>query len=167
MVSSFLTFLVFFEIQAVLALCSLSKCKDTASANAIELVLIAEPQLILCKDTDFLVHKSKAGDDFCGGAVLFPFCNIPFPIDCVAETGADASRWLAELLWISLLNSAFFANFAKHFKDLRMDTQAKNERARRLYCRLGYEEIGIVSCNFNGINGIELVLLEKAVHQLV
>lgn len=46
-------------------------------------------------------------------------------------------------------------------KTLRMDTQAKNTVARALYHRLGYKEIGIVACDFNGIEGIQLVLLEK------
>lgn len=44
---------------------------------------------------------------------------------------------------------------------LRMDTQAKNASARALYNRLGYEEISIVPCAFNGINGVQLVCLEK------
>ena len=44
---------------------------------------------------------------------------------------------------------------------LRMDTQAKNENARAMYKKLGYTEIGIVPCVFNGIEGVQLVLLEK------
>lgn len=44
---------------------------------------------------------------------------------------------------------------------LRMDTNARNTAARRLYARLGYREAGIVSCNFNGIPDVQLVCLEK------
>lgn len=44
---------------------------------------------------------------------------------------------------------------------LRMDTNARNAAARALYKRLGYEEISIVPCTFNGINGVQLVCLEK------
>lgn len=44
---------------------------------------------------------------------------------------------------------------------LRMDTNARNQVARRLYARLGYREAGIVPCNFNGIPGVSLVCLEK------
>ena len=46
---------------------------------------------------------------------------------------------------------------------LRMDTNARNQAARKLYARLGYWEAGIVPCVFNGIPGVELVCLEKKV----
>lgn len=57
----------------------------------------------------------------------------------------------------------YYEQYAKEndCKDLRMDTQEKNHAAKNLYHRLGYEEIGIVPCDFNGIKGISLVLLEK------
>ena len=45
--------------------------------------------------------------------------------------------------------------------DLRMDTNARNTAARRLYARLGYWEAGIVPCVFNGIPDVQLVCLEK------
>ena len=48
---------------------------------------------------------------------------------------------------------------------LRMDTNARNAAARRLYARLGYWEAGIVPCNFNGIPGVQLVCLEKMLEQ--
>lgn len=44
---------------------------------------------------------------------------------------------------------------------LRMDTNARNQTARRLYARLGYWEAGIVPCVFNGIPNVQLVCLEK------
>lgn len=44
---------------------------------------------------------------------------------------------------------------------LRMDTNAINSRARAMYQKLGYQEIGIVPTVFNGIEGVQLVLLEK------
>lgn len=46
---------------------------------------------------------------------------------------------------------------------LRLDTNKKNTAARKLYKKLGYAEAGTVRCIFNGIPGIELVLLEKPV----
>lgn len=48
---------------------------------------------------------------------------------------------------------------------LRMDTNARNTAARRLYARLGYWESGIVPCDFNGIPGVQLVCLEKFLNQ--
>ena len=45
--------------------------------------------------------------------------------------------------------------------ELRMDTNARNHAARQLYAKLGYREIGIVPTVFNGIPGVQLVLLEK------
>lgn len=44
---------------------------------------------------------------------------------------------------------------------LRMDTNAKNNNARTMYKKLGYKEIDIVPCIFNGIKDVQLVLLEK------
>ena len=45
--------------------------------------------------------------------------------------------------------------------ELRIDTNAKNSAARAMYKKMGYEEIGIVPTVFNGIPGVDLVLLEK------
>lgn len=44
---------------------------------------------------------------------------------------------------------------------LRMDTNERNTCARKLYKKLGYAEADIVSCVFNGIEGVQLVCLEK------
>lgn len=57
----------------------------------------------------------------------------------------------------------FYEEYAKqhHCITLRMDTNARNTRARSLYQKLGYEEIGIVNCTFNGIPDVRLVCLEK------
>ena len=58
---------------------------------------------------------------------------------------------------------AFYEDYAREHgcPYLRMDTNAGNVRARAMYARLGYTEIGIVPCVFNGIEGVPLVLLEK------
>lgn len=58
---------------------------------------------------------------------------------------------------------SFYENYAKQhgYCALRMDTNARNVRARSLYKSLGYEEVGIVSCEFNGIPNVQLVCLEK------
>ena len=46
---------------------------------------------------------------------------------------------------------------------LRMDTNVTNQNARSLYRKLGYKEIDIVPCVFNGIPGVRLVCLEKKI----
>lgn len=46
---------------------------------------------------------------------------------------------------------------------LRMDTNEKNKNARRLYKKLGYKEVSIVPSFFNGIEGVQLVCLEKKI----
>ena len=58
---------------------------------------------------------------------------------------------------------AFYEQYARSLgcADLRIDTNATNSIARRLYAGLGYHEVGMAPCTFNGIPGINLMLLEK------
>lgn len=60
---------------------------------------------------------------------------------------------------------AFYEAMARSMgcKVLRMDTNERNRKARRLYKRLGYREAGIMPCVFNGIAGVGLVCLEKEI----
>ena len=44
---------------------------------------------------------------------------------------------------------------------LRIDTNATNAAARAMYAKLGYIETDIVPTVFNGIKGVDLVLMEK------
>ncbi len=46
---------------------------------------------------------------------------------------------------------------------LRIDTNARNEVARKFYKKLGYHEVGIVPCRFNGLPNVDLVMLEKKI----
>ena len=57
----------------------------------------------------------------------------------------------------------FYEQYAREHgcPELRIDTNAKNANAHRLYAYLGYREAGIVPCTFNGIDGVALVCLEK------
>jgi GNAT superfamily N-acetyltransferase len=57
----------------------------------------------------------------------------------------------------------FYEWWAKEhgLSELRIDTNARNKAARAMYQKLGYKEIGIVPTTFNGIPGVDLVLLEK------
>lgn len=60
-----------------------------------------------------------------------------------------------------------FVDFYEEFsaklgiKYLRMDTNVKNVVARKFYKKIGYKEVGVVSCAFNGIEGVQLICLEK------
>ena len=60
---------------------------------------------------------------------------------------------------------AFYEDMARNMgcPYLRMDTNVRNVIARQLYRGLGYAEVGIVDCQFNGIPGVQLVCLEKKV----
>ena len=57
----------------------------------------------------------------------------------------------------------FYEWWAKehNLPELRLDTNARNTAARAMYRKLGYKEIGTVPTTFNGIPGVDLVLLEK------
>lgn len=57
----------------------------------------------------------------------------------------------------------FYEDYAKEhgYYELRIDTNEKNKAARGLYYKLGYQEIGIIPTQFNGIPDVRLVLLEK------
>ena len=58
---------------------------------------------------------------------------------------------------------AFYEDYASRMgcPYLRMDTNERNVAARALYRKLGYTEVSIVPCVFNGIKGVNLVCLEK------
>jgi GNAT superfamily N-acetyltransferase len=46
---------------------------------------------------------------------------------------------------------------------LHIDTNERNTTARRFYRNRGYREIGVCPCDFNGLMGVRLVLLEKKI----
>lgn len=61
----------------------------------------------------------------------------------------------------------FYEEYAKdrRCKYLRLDTNEKNVNARGMYKKLGYTEIGIVPCVFNGLKDVNLVLIEKSLEK--
>ena len=61
---------------------------------------------------------------------------------------------------------AFYEEYARQngCTVLRLDTNAVNSVARKMYPSLGYREAGIVPCDFNGIPNIELVIFEKELY---
>ena len=44
---------------------------------------------------------------------------------------------------------------------LRMDTNERNVKAREMYKKLRFKEVGTVPCDFNGIKNVKMILLEK------
>ena len=60
---------------------------------------------------------------------------------------------------------AFYADYARKCgcSALRIDTNAINLPARSLYKKLGYTEACIVHTSFNGIDGVNLVCLDKRI----
>ena len=57
----------------------------------------------------------------------------------------------------------FFERWAKEhgLPELRIDTNVRNTTARAMYRKMNYKEIEIIPTTFNGISGVNLVLLEK------
>lgn len=57
----------------------------------------------------------------------------------------------------------FYESYARDHgcPELRMDTNERNAVARKMYGKLGFKEMGVVPTVFNGIPGVNLVLLEK------
>lgn len=60
---------------------------------------------------------------------------------------------------------AFYESYALEHgcRYLRMDTSVENLGARALYKKLGYCEVSVISSEFNGISGMQLVCLEKVI----
>jgi GNAT superfamily N-acetyltransferase len=68
------------------------------------------------------------------------------------------------------IGPAFVGFYEKTGKDwgcevLRIDTNARNKRARAMYAKLGYVETDIIPTVFNGIRGVDLVLMEKKIQK--
>ena len=59
---------------------------------------------------------------------------------------------------------AFYEDMAREMgcATLRIDTNERNAAARAMYAKHGYTESGIIPCEFNGIPGVNLVCMEKA-----
>ena len=57
----------------------------------------------------------------------------------------------------------FYARYALEHgcRYLRIDTNEKNAPARALYKKLGFAEVSVAPCTFNGLEGVRLLLLEK------
>ena len=61
----------------------------------------------------------------------------------------------------------FYEEIGKYWdcEVLRIDTNARNKKARKMYANLGYIETDIVPTVFNGIRDVDLVLMEKKIEK--
>lgn len=112
------------------------------------------------------------GDKIVGTAIINK-CQVDTYRDAAWEHEAeDDSVMVLHTLVISPYESGkgFGKAFVKFYEDyalenkcpyLRMDTNERNSNARALYKKLGYKEVGVLPCTFNGIEGVGLVCLEK------
>ena len=80
---------------------------------------------------------------------------------CVLHTLTISPRAFGRGLGKSFV--AFYEAYAREHGclELRIDTNLKNLPARSLYRKLGYKEIAVVPTVFNGITGVEMVIMEK------
>ena len=122
---------------------------------------------------DMFVQEDDAGD-IVGAAVI-----NQVQVDCYSEGGWKYPATDDEVMVIHTLIISgsrerngfgtsfidFYENYAKEHgcSCLRLDTNAINSAARSFYRKLGYTEAGIVPTVFNGIAGVDLVLLEKKI----
>lgn len=85
---------------------------------------------------------------------------------CTVAIGADDARGIDPAVAGHGCGTQFVRFYEQRARalgcpELRIDTNAKNANARRLYAYLGYREAGVAPCTFNGIDGVALVCLEK------
>ena len=123
---------------------------------------VAKGDMFVCERDGIIVAAAKINkeqvDVYAGGKWEFP---APDEEVCVLHTLVVSPE---------VMTSGIGKEFVKFYEDyalktgcpyLRMDTNERNKRARAFYKKVGYKEIGIVPCVFNGIDGVNLVLLEK------
>lgn len=97
------------------------------------------------------------------------YFNAPWEYDapdddiCVLHTLVISPRVSGKGLGTEFVR--FYEEYAKEHgcSELRLDTNERNKAARSMYAKLGYKEITIVPTTFNGIPGVNLVLLEKTI----
>ncbi len=97
------------------------------------------------------------------------YFNAPWEYDapdddiCVLHTLVISPRVSGKGLGTEFVR--FYEEYAKEHgcSELRLDTNERNKAARSMYAKLGYKEISTVPTTFNGIPGVNLVLLEKTI----
>ncbi len=90
-------------------------------------------------------------------------CQVPDDQVCVLHTLAISPAAQGKGYGREFIR--FYEAYARHHgcTELRIDTNERNLAARAMYSKYGYQEIDIVPTTFNGIAGVNLVLLEKQI----
>ena len=90
-------------------------------------------------------------------------CQVPDDHVCVLHTLVISPAARGKGYGRSFIR--FYEDYAlQHgYTELRIDTNERNFAARTMYRKYGYQEIDVVPTTFNGIPGVNLVLLEKQV----
>ena len=93
--------------------------------------------------------------------------QVPWSIDAADDRVLVLHTLVVDPLYSRQgIGKAFIAYYESLAKELdclclRIDTNERNARARKLYQTLGYRECAVVPCIFNGIRDVRLVCLEK------
>ena len=123
---------------------------------------VAKGDMFVCERDGLVIGAAKINKD---QVDVYAYGDWEFPAD-------DEKVMVLHTLVVSpvVQTSGIGKEFVKFYEEyalaegcpyLRMDTNECNKRARAFYEKTGYKEIGIVPCVFNGIDGVNLVLLEK------
>ena len=90
-------------------------------------------------------------------------CQVPDDQVCVLHTLAISPAAQGKGYGREFIR--FYEAYARHHgcTELRIDTNERNLAARAMYSKYDYQEIDIVPTTFNGIAGVNLVLLEKQI----
>lgn len=123
---------------------------------------VAKGDMFVCERNGLVIAAAKINNEqvdvYCGASWKYP--------------ADDKEIMVLHTLVVSpeFMHEGIGKEFVKFYEEyalncgcpyLRMDTNERNKRARTFYKNAGYTEIGIVPCVFNGIDGVNLVLLEK------
>lgn len=124
---------------------------------------LARDDLFVLEDNERIIGAAIINQNQCDGyetaSWQFPAPDSEIMVLHTLVIAPDAARRGYGKAFVS-----FYEEYAREYgcRCLRMDTNARNSRARPMYARLGYKEIGVIPTVFNGIAGVNLVLLEKA-----
>ena len=152
---------------------------DRGDLFVLELKPYTETETAVCVETEMPIFRTKktsasaeTAQVIAGAAIIN---QIQVDTYSQADWAYDAAAEEVMVLHTLVIDPAYGCRglgrqFVEYYEQyalehgcryLRMDTNERNARARAMYRKLGYREAGIVPCIFNGIPGVNLVMLEK------